>query len=77
MADTYVAVGSVRGSCDHAHRSIATAVACADRDRTHCRNLGGGAYSDRGVARCDGEEMSSEEIDAVDDCFVALADGSV
>lgn len=49
MKTHYVAHGSVRGSCGHKHRSIATAQACCDRDQFDCRSLGGGHYSDRSV----------------------------
>lgn len=50
MKPYYVAHGSIRGSCGHKHRSIATAQACCDRDQAACGSLGGGAYSDRSVA---------------------------
>jgi hypothetical protein len=46
---TYAAVGSVRGSCGHAHRTYGAAARCAARDDARCARLGGGAYSDRTV----------------------------
>jgi len=43
----YTAHGPVRGSCGHAHKTLAAARKCAARDRRACARLGGGAYSDR------------------------------
>lgn len=60
---TYVAKGSVRGSCGHSHRSLRTATACAARDAKACASLGGGAYSDRIAVRADGVPLSEDEID--------------
>lgn len=57
----YKAHGSVRGSCGHNHRSITTANACAERDASRCESLGGGAYSDRRVVRCDGRSLDDDE----------------
>lgn len=45
----YTTIGSVRGRCAHAHRSLATAIQCLERDRTACASLGDGSYSDRRV----------------------------
>jgi hypothetical protein len=58
---TYEAFGDVRRGCGHRHRSISTALACADKDHDACRRLGGGSYSDRGVRRAHGESLTSEE----------------
>ena len=49
---TYKCVGSVRGTCGIAHRSLAAAHECCARDRRKCAGLGGGAYSDRRVVTC-------------------------
>ena len=63
MADYtfYHASGSVRGSCGHMHRTIVAAYRCAQRDVRDCHALGGGAYSDRVVARTDGEALTDDE----------------
>ena len=50
---TYTAWGPVRGGCRHAHKSHASAAKCAAQDREDCRELGGGAYSDRHAHRAD------------------------
>jgi len=64
---TYTATGRVRGSCGHAHRTPDAAAACADRDRRECRALpGGNSYSDRHVARTDGEPLTDTEHDAIE-----------
>lgn len=60
---TYHAIGSVRGACGHLHRTITAAARCKQRDMDACGRLGGGAYSDRQVARIDGEPLSESEID--------------
>ena len=48
-ATTYTTLGSVRGGCGHAHRTLATALRCRRRDDAACGSVGGGAYSDRRV----------------------------
>ena len=50
-ARTFVARGSVCGSCSHAHRTLSGAQACADRHQAAIvrGNPGGRAYSDREV----------------------------
>ena len=58
---TYCAHGSVRGRCAHSHRTIVAAFACAQRDAASCARLGGGAYSDRTVARRDGHGLTEQE----------------
>ena len=62
----YRAEGSVRGSCRHAHRTIAGAVACMMQDRRDCNSLGGGCYSDREVIKASGE-WTQEELDELND----------
>ena len=64
---TYTTHGSVRGGCGHQYQSIALANACADRDRRHCGSLGGGAYSDRGVTRGNGDALDDQERDELAD----------
>ena len=68
MPTTYTTKGSVRGCCGHQHRSIMTAVECAQRDQRGCHSQGG--YSDREVVRSDGEELTEVEyaelVDAID-----------
>lgn len=49
----FVASGPVRGTCPHKHTSRATAEQCAAKDRRDCRQLGGGAYSDRAAHKND------------------------
>lgn len=64
-ATTYTTKGNVCGGCGHAHRSIATALACADRHQAAIvrGNPGGRAYSDRTVARSDGLPLTEWERD--------------
>lgn len=47
MAEYWTTWGSVRGGCDHLHRSPEAAEACCARDDRGCRTQGG--YSDRYV----------------------------
>jgi len=63
---TYHAIGSVRGECGHQHKTIAGAEKCRQRDADECGRLGGGAYSDRIVARTDGEPLTEVEMAALD-----------
>ena len=60
---TYSAVGSVRGSCGHAHRTVGAAALCRARDQRACRRHGG--YSDRDVERSDSRELTEDEQDVV------------
>ena len=62
---TYTTIGSVRGSCGHAHRTIAAAKACADADQRACHRHGG--YSDRDVRRSDGSRLSEREHERLED----------
>lgn len=62
---TYTTRGSVRGGCGHRHKTIESALACAERDARACASLGGGAYSDRRVARTDGTPLTDAEGDAI------------
>lgn len=66
MKTTYHAIGSVRGECGHRHATIAGAERCRQRDSDQCGRLGGGAYSDREVARTDGEPLTAAELDELD-----------
>ena len=66
MKTTYHAIGSVRGSCGHTHLTPESAARCAQRDSRACHRLGGGAYSDRGVERIDGQAMTIAECEAAD-----------
>ncbi len=60
---TYHAIGSVRGSCGHQHRTIAAAYRCVMRDRNDCASLPGGhSYSDREAKRIDGQELNEAEL---------------
>lgn len=61
MRTYYVAVGSVRGSCGHSHRSPRTAGECVRRDAIACQRQGG--YSDRTVERTDDEPLTDDEHD--------------
>ena len=60
----YTTYGSVRGSCGHKHRTIASAVVCLTKDRKVCRRYGG--YSDRRVGVHDSQDCYGhyEEIDS-------------
>lgn len=50
MTTTCTAVGSVRGSCGHHHRSRDAAQACGDRDGRDVKRVNGlRSYSDRYV----------------------------
>ncbi len=52
MSARYTCVGSVRGCCEIAHKTIATAARCCERDQKACASLpGGNCYSDRQVVR--------------------------
>ena len=62
----YTASGSVRGDCGHKHETAGDAWKCCHRDQTQCGNLGGGAYSDRGVVRADGEPLTEADIRSMD-----------
>lgn len=72
MATTYEAVGGVRGSCGHKHRTIAAAEMCRRRDSNACASLGGGAYSDREVRRVDGEPLSDAEMRQLEDAELGM-----
>lgn len=66
-APRYTTRGSVRGDCGHKHKSIGAAEACRAQDARACASLVGGAYSDRYVARCDGEPLSDDERRDIED----------
>lgn len=64
---TYSAVGSVRGSCPHDHRTPLAAFKCAQRDnRSVKRGNGSSSYSDRTVVRSDGQPLTEREQDAIE-----------
>lgn len=63
MTQRYEARGDVRGGCGHRHRSIETALRCADRDHRECSKLGGGSYSDRGVRREGNQPLTDDEVE--------------
>jgi hypothetical protein len=56
----YVCVGSVRGSCGIAHRSLDAAIKCLDDDGRWCRRQGG--YSDRHIEHIDGTQLSESDF---------------
>ena len=62
----YITSGPVRGDCPHVHRTLSGAARCLDRDIRGCRNLGGGAYSDRRVVHADGSPLDPDEQLEVD-----------
>lgn len=57
----YAAVGNVRGDCQHAHRTVSGADACARRDARACRAHGG--YSDRIVCVMWGTARDADTVD--------------
>ena len=72
MNKGYTTDGSVRGTCGHVHKTIASAMQCLQRDRNSCGRLGGGAYSDRDIVRLDGGELTGDDIDALDSYYSRL-----
>ena len=64
--DTFTTIGSVRGSCDHQHRSIRAAVKCIDLDDRSCkRGCGSSTYSDRTVKRGDGSPLDTADYEDI------------
>jgi hypothetical protein len=63
----YTCIGSVRGCCGVAHRTLEGAAAHCERDQRACASLGGGAYSDRRVQRLDGAPLTDDEELALQD----------
>ena len=61
----YAAIGSVRGDCRHAHRTIGAAVACVLRDRAACRAVRG--YSDRVVLAQVGTRSDAMTVELSED----------
>jgi len=51
----YFTDGSVRGSCEHKHKTIETAQRCLDSDHIGCHYQGG--YSDRSIYSQDGDRV--------------------
>jgi hypothetical protein len=63
----YTTIGSVRGSCDHKHKSLATAWKCVRKDQRACAGLpGGNSYSDRQV-KAVGRDLTEQELDELYD----------
>ena len=56
---TYTTRGRIRGCCGHKHKTIEAAAACLRDDHSGCASQGG--YSDREIARTDGEELTENE----------------
>lgn len=52
----YITEGTVRGRCNHKHKTYGSAEACAEKDQRDVRrgNPGGTAYSDRRVYAVEG-----------------------
>lgn len=44
---TYTTIGSIRGCCDHNHRTLTGAARCLAKDQKGCESQGG--YSDRRI----------------------------
>ena len=61
--ETYHAIGSVRGSCGHRHRSLRTACKCLRKDELDCESVGG--YSDRHIERTDETDLSEYDLDFI------------
>ena len=69
---TYTCVGSVRGSCEHTHASLRTAMRCLEADQRRCHALPGGTscssrtgwtfYADRRIYARDHEQRNSGSI---------------
>lgn len=57
----YTTIGSVRGCCDHKHRSLLTAMKCIGRDHDGCAKQGG--YSDRYIVHLDGTSLTGDELE--------------
>ena len=54
----YTTIGSVRGACNHHHKTIEAAKRCAEKDMAACKSQGG--YSDRFVHLIqDGHDMGT------------------
>ena len=62
----YLVRGSVRGTISTNHRTISGAVRSCERDRKQCAMLGGGAYSDAGIERVDGEPLTQDELEEIE-----------
>ena len=70
--------GSVRGGCDHKHRSLKTALACLERDQSACASLpGGNAYSDRRIVHVDSDGRQHALTDDERDELHAIQDGAL
>ena len=54
----YTTWGSIRGGCDHEHRTLGAAYRCLRRDERGCAAQGG--YSDRRIRALDPEHVRGE-----------------
>lgn len=61
---TFTAIGNVRGSCGHNHRTIDTAAKCLRKDKQGCMSQGG--YSDRQVRRSDGAALTNHDYATIE-----------
>ena len=62
----YIVRGAVRGTISTNHRTLSGAVRSCELDRKQCARLGGGAYSDAGIERVDGEPLTQEELEEIE-----------
>jgi hypothetical protein len=60
----YTTMGKMRGVCGHNHRSISGAFRCLVLDQNCC--MKGGGYTDRGIVRTDGKDLTPSERHALD-----------
>ena len=58
MSIRYTTWGSIRGGCDHEHRTLRAAYQCLRRDQRG--SVGQGGYSDRHVRALDPEHVRGE-----------------
>jgi hypothetical protein len=68
---TYTTQGDVSGGCDHQHKTLRSAQACADKYQAQVKrgNPGGNAYSDRVVVNSDGSSLDDydrEQLHAIE-----------
>ena len=70
---TYTTRGDVCHGCDHAHRTIAAARQCIDRQQARIArgNPGSRAYTDARVVRNDGRPLSEAERSELADYLYA------
>jgi len=61
----YTTIGSVRGCCDHIHRSLGTALACLKKDGLSASYQGTGCYSDREVLAVTHDRRNSHPLEKI------------